>query len=335
MTEKLVSVIVPTYNGEKFIAQTLESIINQDYGNIEIILINDASTDNTLKNAEKILKNSKRVFKIFNHEKNLGVSAARNSGIKISEGEYLCFIDGDDLLEKNFVSALMNEILKDNSDISFCGSLDRFENGKADIFHHVEISQSSPLDGEAVSYMRIFKPVVPVLCSMIFRKNLITENKIFFHEGCTAFEDIEFQLKTFCHAKKVSFVDECLYIYIHGEKMGSIRDNDTDEKKLRRYIHSSEAHERAAEYMILHAPSERVKFFAENLLMPEAVIRKFTIAARMNDIEKYKSLCHDKNLRKILRRSYKIFFRKPEIFLKAFTILFLPDFYFYLRKEKK
>ncbi len=148
-------------------------------------------------------------------------------------------------------------------------------------------------------------------------------------------DKINYKLKTFCHAKKVSFVDECLYIYIHGEKMGSIRDNDTDEKKLRRYIHSSEAHERAAEYMILHAPSERVKFFAENLLMPEAVIRKFTIAARMNDIEKYKSLCHDKNLRKILRRSYKIFFRKPEIFLKAFTILFLPDFYFYLRKEKK
>ncbi len=131
MTEKLVSVIVPTYNGEKFIAQTLESIVNQDYGNLEIILINDASTDNTLKNAEKILKSSKRVFKIFNHEKNLGVSAARNSGIKISEGEYLCFIDGDDLLEKNFVSALMNEILKDNSDISFCGSLDRFEEARA------------------------------------------------------------------------------------------------------------------------------------------------------------------------------------------------------------
>ena len=334
MNGKLVSVIVPTYNGEKFIAQTLNSIINQDYENLEIIFVNDASTDNTLNIAEKILKNSTRRFKIINHEKNLGVSTARNAGLDASCGEYVCFCDGDDLLKKNFVSALMNEILKDKSDISFCGSLDRFE-GRADELHCVNIKESSPLEGEQALYMRIFKPIAPVLCSIIFRKSLILNNQIRFHDGCTAFEDIEFELKAFCHAEKVSFIRDCLYIYNlynHGPEIGSVRENDTDEKKLRRYIHSSQAHERLAEYLSLHAPSKRVKFMADNLLMPEAVIRKFTIEARRNDSAAYEKLCGDEKIREVLRRSKKILFKKPELFFKSLMLLYVPKLYYFLRK---
>ena len=329
MNGKLVSVIVPTYNGEKFIAQTLESIINQDYENLEIIFVNDASTDNTLNIAEKILKNSKRKFKIINHEKNSGVSTARNTGLDASGGEYVCFCDGDDMLKKNFISALMNEILKDESDISFCGSLDHFEDGRADEFHCVNIKNSSPLDGEQALYMRIFKPIAPVLCSIIFKKSLIIKNQIRFHDGCIAFEDIEFELKAFCHAEKVSFIHDCLYIYNH---IGSICDNDTPDKKVRRYIHSSQAHRRAAEYLSLHAPSERVKFCADNMLMPEAIIRKFTIEARKNDKAAYKNLCNDKKIREVLRRSIKFVFRKPELFFKSLMLLYVPKLYYFLRK---
>ena len=332
MQEKLVSVIVPAYNGEKHLAATLESIINQDYKNLEIIFVNDASTDNTLNIAEKILKNSKRDFKIINHKKNSGVSTARNAGLDASGGEYICFCDGDDLLKKNFISALMNEILKDESDISFCGSLDRFEDGRADELHCVDIKESSPLGGEQALYMRIFKPIAPVLCSIIFRKSMIIKNQIRFHDGCTAFEDIEFELKAFCHAQKVSFINDCLYIYNLGSNMGSIRYNDTEGKKLRRYIHSSQAHERAAEYLSLHAPSERVKFWADNMLMPEAIIRKFTIEARKNDKTAYKNLCNDKKIREVLRRSWKILFRKPELFFKSLMLLYVPKLYYFLRK---
>ncbi len=79
----LVSAVVPAFNNGTHIAATLKSIIAQDYENLEIICVNDASTDETLKNAEEVLKNSGRKFKIINHEKNSGVSASRNTGIKL------------------------------------------------------------------------------------------------------------------------------------------------------------------------------------------------------------------------------------------------------------
>ena len=150
--------------------------------------------------------------------------------------------------------------------------------------------------------------------------------------ACTAFEDIEFQLKAFCRAKKISFISEYLYVYVHSSEMGSVKNSDTKEKKLKRYIDSTGAHYRAAEYIEKFSASKEIKSIAANILMPEAAIRKFTILARMNDKDAYKSLHKDKEIRKILLRGLKNFFKKPEIFLKAFIILFIPDLYFMLRK---
>lgn len=334
MTDKLplVSIVVPSFNNETHTASTLASIINQDYENLEIIFVNDASTDNTLSIAEKVLNDSGRIYKIINHEKNSGVSTARNTGFDASNGEYICFCDGDDLLSEGYVSLLLSKILENDCDISFCGLIDRFTDGKDDKLLPVELPNKYFFSGEEILNMRLKFPVISHLCCMMFKKIFLLKNFIRFHDGCSAFEDIEFQLKTLCHAKKVSFVSDCLYIYNHDSEMGSIRDNNTDEKKLRRYIHSSQAHERVAEYLSLHAPSERVKLLADNFLMPEAVIRKFTIEARKNDREAYRNLCQDKKLREILKRSRKVLLKKPEIFLKSFAILLMPDLYFRLRK---
>ena len=106
---KLVSVIVPTYNGEKFIAQTLESIINQDYENLEIIVVDDVSTDNTVSLVREILENSGRKFQLIQRTVNGRQSASRNTGLDAANGEYVMFFDHDDLAEKNFVSSLYKE----------------------------------------------------------------------------------------------------------------------------------------------------------------------------------------------------------------------------------
>lgn len=91
---KKVSVIIPVFNAEKFIEETVDSVLNQSYSNIEVILVNDGSTDNTSKFLEKYLDNPK--VKII-HQKNAGVNAARNTGIKNSTGEILAFVDADDI----------------------------------------------------------------------------------------------------------------------------------------------------------------------------------------------------------------------------------------------
>ena len=104
-TEKI-TIIVPLYNSAAYLEECLESLKNQDYKNLEIILINDGSTDNTKAIAEKFAKNDSRI-KLYN-QKNAGVSAARNSGLKKATGDFITFVDADDFLEPNFCSMLLD-----------------------------------------------------------------------------------------------------------------------------------------------------------------------------------------------------------------------------------
>lgn len=106
--KKLVSVIIPVYNVEKYIYQCIDSLRKQDYENIEIIAVDDGSPDNSGKIVEEISKQDDRI-KII-HKKNEGVSLARNAGIDIAIGEYIMFVDGDDWVEKNYVSYFVNLI---------------------------------------------------------------------------------------------------------------------------------------------------------------------------------------------------------------------------------
>ena len=103
---KLVSIVVPVYNAEKYIRECIDSIINQKYQNIELILVNDGSTDNSYDIINGF--NDNRII-IINQE-NQGVSTARNIGIEAAKGDYFCFVDADDLLETDFIYSMVLEI---------------------------------------------------------------------------------------------------------------------------------------------------------------------------------------------------------------------------------
>ena len=119
MKESKVSIIVPIYNLEKYIRTCVISIINQTYKNLEIILIDDGSSDNSLQICNELSKQDSRI--IVKHQNNGGVSSARNLGLEIVSGEYLTFIDGDDYIEKNYIEELVNMIKSNNCDLSVCG----------------------------------------------------------------------------------------------------------------------------------------------------------------------------------------------------------------------
>ena len=332
--DKLVSIIIPVFNAESHIAATLSSIINQDYHNLEIIIVNDASSDSSRLIAENLLAAGSRHYKIIDHPQNLGVSAARNTGLFASQGEYVLFCDGDDICAENLASTLAGLLAKFDADLAFAGIVERFEDGRPDTTQRVPLHDPLPIDGEKALYMRMLNPIAPHTCCMMFRKELLTEHNIRFHEGCTAFEDIEFQLKAFCHAQRAAYASSCLYVYVHSSEMGSVRDNDTHAKKLRRYLDSSTAHLRAAEYLCTNAPSERTRYLAEHMLLPEAMIRKFTVCAKAGDKSGFDALLKDEDVRKILLSSWRVFFRKPEIFMKALAVLLLPGLYFTMRRNK-
>ena len=97
----LISIVVPTYNNEKFLDKCVESILSQTYHEFELLIINDGSTDNTINVLQPYLKKDKRI-KLHN-TKNKGVSSARNLGISKAKGEYICFIDSDDWVEKDYL----------------------------------------------------------------------------------------------------------------------------------------------------------------------------------------------------------------------------------------
>lgn len=117
--EPLISIIVPVYNAENFLIKCLDSLANQSYQNLEVIMINDGSTDNSGSICEEYCKKDNR-FRVF-HKENGGVSSARNRGLKEVSGEYVGFVDPDDWIEPNMFELLQKLAVENNSDISACG----------------------------------------------------------------------------------------------------------------------------------------------------------------------------------------------------------------------
>ena len=119
MDEKLVSVIIPAYNIEDYIGRCLDSIISQTYKNLEIIVVDDGSKDHTGEILDNYAKKDRRIKVI--HKENGGVSSARNKGIEVAEGDYIGFIDGDDLIEPGMYKTLVDLLEEENADIAHCG----------------------------------------------------------------------------------------------------------------------------------------------------------------------------------------------------------------------
>lgn len=113
--KKVVSIIIPVYNVEEFIFKTVKSVMNQDYKDIEIILVDDGSPDNSAKIIDELAKRDDRIVCV--HKDNGGVSSARNVGLRMALGEYVTFIDGDDWVEPNYISYLLNLVESNNCQI--------------------------------------------------------------------------------------------------------------------------------------------------------------------------------------------------------------------------
>lgn len=111
-----VSIIIPIYNVEQYLAQCLDSVINQTYKNIEIICVNDCSLDNSFRILDEYSKNDKRI-KIINRENNGGLSAARNTGLDNASGKYIYFLDSDDWIDLDYIEKMLNAAIKNDVEV--------------------------------------------------------------------------------------------------------------------------------------------------------------------------------------------------------------------------
>lgn len=191
----LVSIIIPIYNTKKYLSNCLNSIIKQTYSNIEILLVNDGSPDDSSIIMEKYRKKDSRIRCFY--KKNGGLSDARNYGIKHAKGKYLCFVDSDDWVSELYVEKLINKIKEDRSDIAVC-EFDRVYNKKST----KNKVNNYDLDG--------FK--VPAAWNKIYLKETIDKYNLKFPKG-KWYEDLTMSSMYVMTCKKKSIINESLYYY--------------------------------------------------------------------------------------------------------------------------
>lgn len=198
MSKALITVIIPVYNVERYLERCLKSIITQTYNNIEIILIDDGSTDNCYNICEEYAKIDKRIIII--HKKNEGVSAARNDGLNIAKGEYITFVDADDYVDKEYIEQLYKECESCNSDISIIGTNDINEQGQ--LINKSRRIKKEWNREEAIKQLMVEKYYTCVIWGKMYKKYLF--NNIRFNTNIRIAEDLDVLSKIILKCDKVT-----------------------------------------------------------------------------------------------------------------------------------
>lgn len=218
MEKGLITIIVPIYNAGKFIERCLQSLVSQTYSNIEILCIDDCSTDNSCEIVGKFLKKDNRV-KLFKNEKNSGPATTRNIGLKNAQGEFIMFCDNDDEYKQNMCEVMAAEINSTNADLVICKA--DIHNSKIDLpranyINNVPIGALS-MDNERFSKVNVF------VWNKIYRKVLIDKYNISFPDGLTGEDDVFVELYCLV-SEKICGIDNALYNhYFHNESYTAIK----------------------------------------------------------------------------------------------------------------
>ncbi len=202
-----VSVIVPIYNVEKYLEKCINSLLSQTLEDIQIILVNDGSKDNSGNIAKEYGKNNKgRV--IYVEKENGGLSDARNYGLKYATGDFIAFLDSDDYIEKNAYEEMYNKAIEENADYVECDFIWEFPN-------KIRVDKQYPYKNkkEMLSFVRV------VAWNKLIKRQLIIDNNLEFPKGLR-YEDVEFTYKLIPFINKFAYVDKPFIHYVQRE--GSI-----------------------------------------------------------------------------------------------------------------
>ena len=208
----LISLIIPCYNAERSLKKCLNSVIQQSYINLEIIIIDDGSTDGTSRIYEKFLSNDERI-KICKQD-NAGVSKARNTGVKVATGEYLCFVDSDDWVEPDYCSELYDSLVKENADISIIEASYEDENGNV-VFNKPISEEMEKKKKRALALLLEDNVIQSHPWGKLYKLSFF--NNVNFPENIKCFEDYSTLFKIFDKAIKVVKSNKKLYHYIQHE----------------------------------------------------------------------------------------------------------------------
>ncbi len=216
-TQPLVSVIMPAYNGEKYIGKAIQSVLCQTYQNFELIIVDDRSTDNTLGEIERI--NDSRI-KVIKNEMNHGIAYSTNLGVANSNGKYIALLDDDD---EAFPERLEKQVmfLEDNGDIAILGGKTVLINQNGDIIKYGGTPRNNP---KLIRAILLFRCMDFMNSTVMYRKDFILKNKLSYNDNCYGMQDYKFYIDS-SKVGNITTIDE--YLLKHR-----LHDNNETVKQL-------------------------------------------------------------------------------------------------------
>ena len=321
----LITIIVPIYNVEKYIDDCIQTIINQTYKNLQIILVDDGATDNCPKICDKYKKQDDRIEVI--HKQNGGLSDARNVGIQNAKGKFICFVDSDDFINCDYVEKLYNLITKNDADISV-SNFKRVKEFKEEYFKEKEInSRENAYAGKQVVqgiYKRDLYVQSTVTWNKMYKTKLFKEIKFPYGK---LHEDEYTTYKLYYDCQKVAMTSEVLYYYRYVPN--SIMNKKFNRKRLDGIL----------------ALEERLKFFQEK---KEEKLYNLTLVRYLTTLMIHYTNCKafledSKEIQKEIMDKYKKYYKKviklPECRkqdkIKIILFKISPSFYYKMRTSTK
>lgn len=224
----LISIIIPVYNEEKYLDKCISSIVNQTYGNLEIILVDDESPDKCPQICNRWSKKDKRIKVV--HKQNGGVASSRNEGLKNATGTIIGFVDSDDYIEKDMFEKLYKNLMMNNADISMCSYYDEYIDGRKKMGKHFD--DFTIINGiDAIKNLLLEKNISNHLWNKIYKKELF--DKIEFPLG-RKMEDLSVMYRLFEKSKIIVFDNYIGYHYLQHENsiMGNVNEKLINDYEL-------------------------------------------------------------------------------------------------------
>lgn len=237
-----ISIVVPAYNCETYIADCLESIAGQTFDAYEVIVVNDGSSDRTEEIVRDFIKKDKRLRLL--HQENAGPSAARNRGIRSASGKYIMFCDADDTLASHICEALYNEAERYAAQLAFAGhTIEILRNGKtiSREDYYPLCCDTGALSGEELRAQvsrRFAYGIAHSICGKLYLRECLEQHAVLFDETIDIGEDLLFHLSYLPYVETCCWIEQCLYHYYYRAGSGSLATRfkkDTFCKKVRLY----------------------------------------------------------------------------------------------------
>ncbi|MFA9289762.1 MAG: glycosyltransferase family 2 protein [Solirubrobacteraceae bacterium] len=312
-----VSVIIPIYNAEKTLVKCLESVVNQTYKNIEIILINDGSSDKSEVIIKKYLDQDSRF--VYHKQKNSGLAFTRNVAIKLSTTDYICFIDSDDYVEENYVELLLTNLLTHDADISvgevnYVFTVDDYLNSQVNIQEEIKIIDTN----ESLKLIFLDQEIRSYAWMKIYKKSLF-EN-VFYPENMNTFQDMATTYKLFSKSKKIVISNQKIYNYVY------FPNSNSNGKLIQNYFnYFNGTHE-----LYLASQDYTFDFNYRTLLMKKTLRELFNSTNKIISNTNFKNYTYEfkllvQKLKYYLKMS--VFAIGIKNFLKLLLIIYLPTFY--------